>query len=82
MAVFYLLFKILKSFLIRNKRPDDDGDHLERRFDRKIESSELIQDPNCKVFFPKNDGIPLKFKGDTILFCSEDCMKEFVEKNI
>ena len=80
MAIFYLLYKIFKSFLIKNTRTDD-GDHLEKRFEKKIESSELIQDPNCKVFFPKKDGLPLKFKGDTILFCSENCMKKFVDKN-
>lgn len=79
-VIFYLLYRFFKSLIFKNI-PTENSDHLEKRFSRKVESSDLIQDPNCRVFFPKKDGIPLKYKGDTILFCSEECMKDFINKN-
>jgi YHS domain-containing protein len=38
----------------------------------------MIQDPFCKAYFPKHDGIPLNFEGRDYHFCSTECRDRFL----
>lgn len=40
--------------------------------------SEMIQDPQCKIFFPKDDGVFLDDSGTGRYFCSEACRDAYV----
>jgi len=40
----------------------------------------MIQDPYCKVYFPKRDGIHLKDKGKDLYFCSTNCRNKYLDK--
>jgi len=38
----------------------------------------MVKDPYCNVYFPKRDGIHLRFKGDDLFFCSDECRDKFL----
>jgi YHS domain-containing protein len=38
----------------------------------------MVKDPYCNVYFPKRDGIHLRFKGEDFYFCSETCRDKFL----
>ncbi|MCP3921358.1 MAG: hypothetical protein GY714_02110 [Desulfobacterales bacterium] len=81
LAIFYLIYKFIRS-LITNSLKNDENKNHDRRFSRsEAKSDDLIQDPYCKVFFPKNDGYPLKLDGKTFQFCSEKCRDSFYLDN-
>ncbi|MDD5225190.1 MAG: hypothetical protein PHE84_14495 [bacterium] len=67
--VFILLIYIVYR-LFRKKEP--------RRQNRDSSSpKELIQDPQCRTYFPKDKALPLKSDGETLYFCSEECRQAF-----
>ena len=40
----------------------------------------MIKDPFCEIYFPKKDGVHLRFEGKDLYFCSKECRDKFVEK--
>lgn len=42
----------------------------------------MVKDPYCEVYFPKRDGIHVRFNGQDLYFCSETCRDKFLaERN-
>ena len=39
----------------------------------------MVQDPLCKVYFPKRDAYRLKYGGKELYFCSAECKNKFIE---
>ena len=39
--------------------------------------NEMVQDPVCKVYVPKNSSLSLKAEGTVYYFCSKECMDKF-----
>ncbi len=39
----------------------------------------MVQDPCCKVYFPKRDAHRLRYDGTELYFCSEECKQRFME---
>jgi YHS domain-containing protein len=39
---------------------------------------EMIKDPVCDIYFPKKDGVHLRFNGKDHYFCSTACRDKFV----
>jgi len=38
---------------------------------------ELVQDPYCKTYFPRENAIRLSADGETHYFCSKECLKAY-----
>lgn len=38
----------------------------------------MIQDPLCEAYFPRASGVHLKYGGEDLYFCSEECRDKFV----
>jgi len=38
---------------------------------------ELVKDPQCQTYFPKDKALVLKSDGETLYFCSEACRQAF-----
>ena len=38
----------------------------------------MVKDPSCGVYFPQQDGVHLRYKGEDLYFCSEACRDAFV----
>jgi len=43
--------------------------------------NEMVQDPVCKVYVPKNNALSLTVSGTTYYFCSRECMDKFRSEN-
>lgn len=41
----------------------------------------MVQDPQCGVYFPRRDGVPLSYRGQDLLFCSEKCKQAFLARS-
>lgn len=40
----------------------------------------MVKDPYCQIYFPRNEGVPLKAPGGDLLFCSSECRDKFVAR--
>lgn len=44
------------------------------------EGEQMVRDPQCGVFLPRNDALSAVVRGERHYFCSERCRKEFGKK--
>ncbi len=72
-AIFlYLLVKFFKLLFLKppeQKKPPQPG--------TSSAINEMVQDPVCKVYVPKNSSLSISDSGTTYYFCSKECMKKF-----
>jgi YHS domain-containing protein len=38
---------------------------------------EMVQDPLCKTYIPRNEAVKRQIRGQAYLFCSEECASKF-----
>ena len=69
----YMVYKALAGPGPEKQRP-----RMDRRETRQIDDV-MVQDPVCKVYFPKREGVAAKVDGQIMYFCSEECMKKYLE---
>lgn len=71
-AIAYLAYRWWKS-----KKPREEiRDSMSER--RPLESTELVQDPQCGVYFVKERAVKADINGRTYYFCSEECREAFL----
>jgi YHS domain-containing protein len=46
----------------------------------KHEPEELVQDPYCQTYIPKQFALKKKVERQVLYFCSEKCMESYVRK--
>lgn len=52
----------------------------ERREDPALGANEMVRDPVCGVYISARDALPATVNGVTVFFCSQECLKSFVER--
>jgi uncharacterized protein len=67
---FKLVQKIASQFFSRNLPGSDPRP--------EVQSEELVQDPVCKVFVPRQNALKAHKNGEDFFFCSEGCRKKFL----
>ena len=75
-AVGYFGFRFLKSWVARNivlsgripVPPASETDNV------------MIQDPVCRVYFHKKNGIHLHMDGKDLFFCSTECKERYLSE--
>ena len=40
----------------------------------------MVKDPSCGIYFPKKDGVHLRYKDEDLYFCSEACKETFLSR--
>ncbi|MGD8367140.1 MAG: hypothetical protein PVG78_05850 [Desulfobacterales bacterium] len=74
--LLYLAWRALKSWMT--------GGAVGRRSTGDLQSDVvddiMVQDPICKVYFPKRDGVHLRSGGKDLYFCSSECRDRYVEE--
>lgn len=63
--LIYIVYRLLKK-----KEP-------RRRSQDNFSPKELVKDPHCQTYFPRENALTLKQDGETLYFCSEECLKTF-----
>jgi YHS domain-containing protein len=71
--LFSILYYVLR-FLVKNIL------FLRKKTDREAEAEELIQDPYCQTYIPKQSAIKKKIAGRVLHFCSKECLTKYLEK--
>ena len=80
LALIYFAFRMLKSSLRRTG-------NIKHKARKKAGyggvageiDDVMVQDPFCKVYFPKRDAYRLRYGGTELYFCSEECKNKFIE---
>lgn len=71
--VFFVLYRaVTKKRMI--VRPDTSPDV--RNAAGQI-AGEMVQDPLCKAYFPREQGVALDHQDEVLLFCSRDCLEKY-----
>jgi hypothetical protein len=71
----YLIYKFLKSVVFQKSAPVREV----RQQPQKQIDDIMVKDPFCETYFPKRDGIHLKFENRDLYFCSPECRDKFLE---
>jgi len=69
LVLYYLLHYLIKDIPFSKKKVK--GKH---------EPEELVQDPYCQTYIPKQSALKKKIGGQVFHFCSEKCMESYVRK--
>jgi uncharacterized protein len=74
-GVMVLVARVTRMWLsaLQPKPPIDGGDRDLSKID-----DVMIKDPYCNVYFPKRDGVQLRFRGEDLYFCSDACRDNFL----
>lgn len=74
-GVIYLLYRGLKSWML------PDTANRKAVFDKSADKIDdiMIKDPFCEAYFPKRNGVRLRFNGEDLYFCSTECRDKFLE---
>lgn len=68
----YTVFQMLKQAFL--KPPAPPGEKTSR-------GEDMVQDPACGTYVPKNDAIETTSKGKTLYFCSAECRDAYQKNN-
>lgn len=72
LGLLILLYYLIKGWISPSKaRHMDPG-----RGDRELES-EMVKDPYCQTYIPKNSALCARIDGREYYFCSSQCVKKF-----
>jgi uncharacterized protein len=47
---------------------------------RGSEAEELVQDPYCQTYIPKESAVRKKINGRMLHFCNQECLRNYLEK--
>ncbi|MDM8549960.1 hypothetical protein QUF72_07790 [Desulfobacterales bacterium HSG2] len=73
-GLMFLGYKEVKSWILKNIEAYTISSQARAEID-----DIMVQDPFCKVYFPKREGAPLNVDGKTLHFCSIECRNKFIE---
>lgn len=46
----------------------------------KLKGADMVLDPVCQTYLPKEGAIHKTFGGELVYFCSQECLKRYQEK--
>ena len=73
----YLLYRLIKGIFIaapkqQGKRDPASGPAI---------VDEMVIDPVCRVYIPRREALTARVAGETVYFCSRECMNKYLEDN-
>lgn len=72
--IFFIIYQIYKAARVSLSGPPP----RDTRQDSDVITAELVEDPVCHAYCPKDDSLRAERGGRTYYFCSEECRKKFV----
>ena len=82
MGLIRLLFFIFLIYILYSlvKRVFGGGQKISGRDPSTGVISEMVQDPFCKTYIPRNEAYRTIVDGEEKLFCSRECAEKFKDK--
>ena len=77
LLIFVFLIYILYSLV---KKVFGSGSRISRSKPPSGVISEMVQDPYCKIYIPKNEAYREVLGGNEIFFCSKECAEKYKNK--
>ena len=78
--LFYLIYRVLKSFQIAPRQRPEERFPGQRPPDPETGGVEdLIQDPQCGVFFPRSQGVSASVEGRVLYFHNKECRDRYTQ---
>ncbi len=71
--LLYVIYSLVKRLLLS-------GPKTKQNRDASGMISEMVQDPFCKTYIPKNEAYRAILGGNEILFCSKECAEKYKDK--
>ncbi len=70
--LIYTAYQIIKQALTKNATPPPE---------KTSRGEEMILDPECGTYVPRNDAVKAQIKGSTHFFCSNACRDKYQKQN-
>ena len=77
-ALVYFLYRIFTRWMVGHSASS--GRSVDRREAGAIDDI-MVKDPQCEVFFPKNEAVRARIGGRELFFCSTECRDKFLENH-
>jgi uncharacterized protein len=74
-AAAYIIIKSLLGLVFYFSAKKSRGEALSK----SVRGSEMIQDPACGIYIPKEKAIEGRVKGTAHYFCSAECLEKYKE---
>ena len=71
----YILYRLIKGLTLSSPQQPD----KHHTSSRPTITDEMVIDPACQVYIPKREAIAAQVRGETIYFCSQECMKKYFQ---
>ena len=75
LGLLILLYYLVKGWISPSKSRQMDRNEGEWELE-----SEMVKDPHCQTYIPKNSAIRAHIAGRDYYFCSRECMQEFKQE--
>jgi len=69
-AVYVLISGLIQTLTASQKRK-------QRQDPASLEGAEMVQDPVCETYIPKERALSERIGGETYFFCSPPCARQF-----
>lgn len=73
--IFYALLALIIYYLLSGLLGSKQKEENLREFE-----DELVKDPICSIYVPKNKAISIKLGDKKVYFCSKECKERYLEK--
>lgn len=71
----YIFYRLIKGLTRSAPRQPDNPPAPSR----PTITDEMVIDPACQVYIPKREAITAQVRGETVYFCSRECMKKYFQ---
>ena len=75
LGLLILLYYLVKGWISPSK-----SRRMERAGGKWELESEMVKDPHCKTYIPKDSAVRARIDGRNYYFCSKECIRKFKEE--
>ncbi|MGB7573478.1 MAG: YHS domain-containing protein [Thermodesulfobacteriota bacterium] len=69
LLLYAILYYLIKDMVVRRNKGR-----------RESEPEELVQDPYCQTYIPKQTAVRKRVKGRDYYFCTKECLRKFLQE--
>ncbi len=69
LLLYAILYYLIKDMVVRRNKGS-----------RESEPEELVQDPYCQTYIPKQTAVRKRVKGRDYYFCTKECLRKFLKE--
>jgi uncharacterized protein len=69
LLLYAILYYLIKDMVVRRNKGR-----------RESEPEELVQDPYCQTYIPKQTAVRKRVKGRDYYFCTKECLRKFLKE--